>query len=332
MNEKKAILLGLVSATIFILLLSYALPAEDNYSVKNPKGNGLTKLETKHNTTPITNRENIQKTTITPTQSTLIIIGPTKQYSPIETKNIEKFLKNGGRVILADDYGSGNDLLKKLNTSARFSNHILKDPLFKLKNSKLPTVNTIKKTDLTENISSIGLNYGTILENLGNETKILALSSKNSYIADNAEANYEQNIGVGPFPVIAKIGMSDGELILLSDSSVFINSMLPKENNELLLDSLIGDRVPYLDVHHWEISPHLKIKRTLIKTGNLLSIPVLRYGLLFLVTIVIFKFGREKKEGKPEKRKKPIDATLKKHPDWDKDLLKKLEEEMENEN
>lgn len=332
MNLRKAILIGLITATAFIIIVTHSLPAEDDYSVKNPKWNGLTNLETKYNTETINPSENLQKTIITPSQSTLLTIGPTKQFTPKETKNIEKFLKNGGRIILADDYGSANNLLKQLNVSIRFSNLMIRDPIFKLKNSKLPTINNIKKSNLTENVSSIAFNYGTVLENLGTGTNILASSSERSYLTENAKAEYEQSMSVGPFPVMARKNIGDGQLVLLSDSSVFINSMIGKENNKILLDSLIGDRMAYLDVHHWKISTHLKLKRFLIRTGKATSKPIIRYSLLFLATIVIFKLARETKEGKPEKKENEIEKTLKKHPDWEKTTLEQLKQEKKNEN
>ncbi|MEA2070351.1 MAG: DUF4350 domain-containing protein, partial [Asgard group archaeon] len=80
---------------------------------------------------------------------TLVIMGPTIFYDPTETAALGYFLARGGSVLLADDFGSANDILVTLNTvlapfldqiSAQISpNETINIPLrgFKINNSLL---------------------------------------------------------------------------------------------------------------------------------------------------------------------------------------------------
>lgn len=335
MRGKEAATIGLLSAGILILALGFTFPTKCDFDVRNSKWNGLSELQSRYETVRVSNLKTLQDEVIEPSQSTLLLIGPTKPFTAEEAGEVKSFLRFGGRVVLADDFGSGNDLLEELGVNGRFSNLFLKDYVFQGGDPKLPVVENVEVFPLTENVSSISLNYATTLSGLDENSRILAQSSSFSYIVENADQRSENSEAEGPLPVLAEVEAIRGEngrLILLSDPSVFINAMLERENNRALLKSLMGGKRVYIDTDHWGDSRFSKFKEGLHGFGDLLSNPLPRYAFLLSLAVIIFKVGWGKQDEEPKVEKNELEEVSTRHPDWDKEVLRKLAEETEDGN
>ncbi len=108
-----------------LLLLALVLPnevARTPFSIYNEDWNGLSelkkmfedngaKIKTIIGSTNALNRLNETLYQADPNGSTLIIIGPTLHYDPSESIAILLYIMRGGRVLIADDFGTGNDIL-----------------------------------------------------------------------------------------------------------------------------------------------------------------------------------------------------------------------------
>jgi hypothetical protein len=88
------------------------------------------------------------------------------------------------------------------------------------------------------NVSNITSNYPTSLIVKDNSVKILASSSRFSWLSTG---NLERGSG-GSYPVIATTSSGNGTIIAIADPSIFINSMLPMTDNRLLLEKLVENR------------------------------------------------------------------------------------------
>ena len=134
------ILLG-VCALLFIL--AFATPVVVNssdFSIYNPGWNGCSDIAIKtyrmgrlqptfyfeENEMTLA-QKSFAEYDLDAESSTILIIGPKTSFSSYEIRYVRGFLKNGGVVLLADDFGTGNSLLEGINATSRFSGDLLLD-------------------------------------------------------------------------------------------------------------------------------------------------------------------------------------------------------------
>ncbi len=318
MKTKRAAVIGLAVSILTIIALGYLLSPQISFNTRNPEWNGQSKLESTTEPAEVESLSNLQPRISRPTNAVLLILGPSKEFSEVEAEKVQQFVESGGRLVLADDFGSGNDLLEKMEIDMRFSGNLLKDPVFKIKDSKIPKIFGFEKSPLVENVSSLALNSATVLEEAGPACEILARSPKSSYIGENEH---------GPFPVICRMERGKGEITLISDSSLFINAMLKRENNRKLLGNLIGGREVYLDTSHWRKSSFVQFQDALFEIYDLMDRVEIRYGSLLLLIAFIFKIGWDKRDREVEDKEEKVEEIMKRHPQWDEETLKRLREE-----
>ena len=314
MKSLSIILLGLAASVFIIFGLTLATPPTDDFDLSNPNWNGLSKFNFR-----IEPVASLSFEELSPIDSTLFLIGPSKPFSEAEALAIEAFLRRGGMVVLMDDYGSGNDLLAKLNVSVQFANIEVRDLLFRGEDSRLIKIVEVKPYAL--NVSSLTLNCATALIGV-RESEVLARSSPFSYLDENGNGLPDEGEPKGPFPVIAKIEYGEGALILISDSSLFINCMIDEGDNYALLRNLTAYKRVFIDTSHWKPSRLTLFKAKLMKSYDLIKAGEVKYTLLALLAVLTFKLKWRK-----EKEKSELKKVLKIHPDWDEGLLRKLEEE-----
>jgi hypothetical protein len=208
-----------------------------------------------------------------PQGATLILI-PYLEFTPAELEQLNSFITQGGTLVLADDYGYGNQILEYLGLKARFSGQTLLDPLCNYKNKWLPRISHLTPGSITTNTESLILNHATCLTNIETDNT-LARSSSFSFLDLNGNQTQDKDEPSGPLPVISYHNLGNGQLILISDPSIFINSMETIEDNctfiqnltaittsELLVDqshlppsNLHHTKNMLADVHGWLITP-----------------------------------------------------------------------------
>jgi hypothetical protein len=316
MNKIKfSILIGLTFAIIVGYGLTIFYPNLEDLWRENFEWNGLSKFYANSKPTKIDNLDKLKE--ITPSDTTLLFIGPSKEFTQLEANQIHEYLKYGGRVILADDFGSGNQLLKYLETPIRFDNRLLKDQFFRDKNSVMPLI-SVKKL----NINTLVFNHATALIDV-NQNDILAKSSPFSTLSTNTEIlsnDYKS------YPVIAETTVEKGKLILISDSSFVINSMINRADNKLLLSKLVRGTL-IIDESHVEKSNLTLLQELLTKVYTLLGNYEVRYGMIIGFILLIFRFNLTMQEQVLD----PIEEILKIHPEYNKDMINRLEKERRKE-
>ncbi|MFX0206845.1 MAG: DUF4350 domain-containing protein [Candidatus Hodarchaeota archaeon] len=279
--------------------------------------------------------------------SSILIIGPSLTFSDEEANYIQDFLLNGGKMLLADDFGTGNDLLKKINATSRFSTSLLIDLAYE-KKPQYGVVFDFQEHPITANVSRIMLNYATTL-NVGRNATVLANSSDGSWLDSNMNGRLDEWERKGPLPVLAVERYGDGELILLSDPSVLINLMYKYLNNSVFNENLLGylgsDRdVIMIDESHRD---ELTIFFFVVATTSILQ----KIGILFLLVLTLIIVGtkfpvriiiktRNRITGFLERLKKKksiysedetIDMVMGRHPTWDRKILTRIVMEISRE-
>lgn len=280
-----------------------------------------------------------------PATSCLFIIGPKTPFSNEEINYVHTFVSNGGRLFLADDFGSGNMLLKGLNTTSRFSRNLVLDLSFE-KNASFVALFSFSNVShpLTENISSILLNYPSSLQ-LSNNALPLAFSSDMSWLDANLNGKKDENEPRGPFPVLAVEPYGNGSIICFSDPSVLINSMDPYFSNKEFRSQLInfllqGKQHVIIDESHRDMPVPFQMGYQIISDISplfkisILLLAVIVFLVLFtsipkdLVTYLFYVMGLKEKETKRVSISSLVHELSQKHPNWDKTKIQALIERM----
>ncbi|XRP97060.1 DUF4350 domain-containing protein [Methanocaldococcus sp. 16A] len=211
-----------------------------DYSIFNTKWNGCSKFAKmvyeKGKITPLISPYNTYD--FSKMNGVLFIIGPNLDFSKYEIENIKKFLENGNTVVIADDFGTANEILKGLNLSLRISNTKVND-LFYYKNDNL--IVTCKVKNFNGNVT---LNIPAYI----NANNGIILTSSVSVSKGKQRA----------YPIMVETNYSNGKIIIISDPDIFINGMY-KFNSKFWEDFLrhINAGTYYFDeVHHSGFSPY----------------------------------------------------------------------------
>lgn len=176
---------------------------------------------------------------VDPARGTIIIIGPSKGFSKADGAFVQSFLANGGLVVLADDFGTGNSLLGQLNTTSRFTGKLVIDLAFEKKPEFAVAYNFYGPHELLSNVSLLLLNYPTAIIPSRNAT-VLATTSSASWMDMDGDEFRDSNEPAGPFPLLTVERVGKGTLVLLSDPSVLINSMSERLDNGVFVDNLLA--------------------------------------------------------------------------------------------
>ena len=169
-----------------------------------------------------------------PERVLLVIAGVEKQYLPSEVDAIEAFGARGGRVVLADDFGYGNDL--SIRHGIELPRKRLFDAAFE-ENASIVRVNATigpSRYDLRLNVPS-GTPSATC-----RDSRTFACSSNDSYLDVNGNGARDASDFGGP----VAIGWRTGNFVVLTDPSLFADAMLRQGDNERFARDLLASLLP----------------------------------------------------------------------------------------
>jgi hypothetical protein len=324
MRSREGLGLGLTVALVAVTVLTVVLPPIDDFELENPFWNGLSEVNSLLSPTRFSDLQDVEN--LSPERTSLLLIGPSKPFTDQEATSVQSYLEKGGFVLLADDIGSGDNLLSKLDVEITFSEAMMRDPLFRDVDSDLPRIMGFQASSLLSNVSVLAFNYPTALIVQDQRASILAYSSFYSYLDEDGDSFPDEEEATGPFPVFVDVAFGDGVLLVVSDSSLFINSVLGKDDNQILLTSLVGDKTVYVEDSHWRPSPFTQYKLALGQVYHYTSLPEIKYSLLVMVLLTAFK-AKWKKKGQVAEE---LETVLRIHPEWDRNLLTRLKEGRES--
>jgi len=302
---------GLVLLVVGVVVVGGFYPAVDDLWVENPGWNGLSTFY--HVVDPVRVRDLEELAGFGPLNCTLFMVGPSRGFSVGDVEAVSAFLEDGGRVVLLDDFGSGNELLDGLGLGTRFDGGLLRDGVFFDPVPEFPRL-----LNYSYGVSEeLVLNYGSVLE-VGPGARVLISSTPLSYV------NGSMGVVGGPFPVMVRVGVGEGVLFLVSDSSLWLNSMIMRGDNRALLDDvLVG--VALVDVGHSYPTRLLAFQWMLEDVYGILALAEVRYlvGVLLVLLVSRLRF-EEDSESVPDF----VGEILNQHPEWSKEQLEWLREQQ----
>ena len=351
--KKVTLYIIIVSIVLLILFFSLSAPVlttNADFSVYNPGWNGCSDLAVKTNQmgkfTPnleLENGESMQVTqkeltqySLSANDSSLVILGPKQRFTNSEAEYVHDFMKDGGIVVLSDDFGQANTLLNKLNTSSRF----IGKPVLDLSFEKKPDFGVafnVRDSEITQNVSYVLLNKPTGIVPDRNSTSYMN-TSEASWVDRNNNGLHDPGESRRHIPLLTMEDYGEGKLVLVSDPSIFINSMRSELDNRILTNNILNytsegrDNVVF-DESHREVNllqgivyrgeyPSKTITFLILIIGLGVSLFILVPGfkniILSLIMYVLSIFGPKEEE------KGLIDSLIEEHPEWDRDKLEMI--------
>jgi hypothetical protein len=266
---------------IALILVVWFLPSNDDFRLDNPFWNGSNYMKAEYQARPLNSLADLPSS---PNKETLLII-PYTSSTPTDLDRLNSFTSRGGRLIIADDYGHGNEILEYLGLEARFSGQVLLDPLVNYQNKNFPRITYVEPDPLTVNTDNLVFNHATSLLNIS-ENCTLATSSHFSFLDYNGDGTGETQEPTGPLPVISRHQLGYGQVILISDPSIFINSMDTIGSNKDFIQNIADtSSVLYIDQSHLVASELHHTRDWLQQARDILSNPIWTAVLVFAAII-----------------------------------------------
>ncbi len=221
---------------LFLLTAMPALAGADllDYDPDSPDWTGLSRFIDAGRTVGVT---------LTPTQTLdfrdldpeqpLVILYPQE---PLDVPNLIRFVSDGGRILLADDFGESEALLDRLEIQ-----RVLTDPgnlphtTYAGGNVALPIITARGRHDLLEGVGHVVANHPSVITNVGGP--VLRYDSGGGFV-------YDMNLG-------------DGKVVVVADASLFINRMLGEADNEVFA----ANALRYICRDNPSCAPRLLTKR-----------------------------------------------------------------------
>jgi len=276
----RSFLVLLTAALIVLLLLTvWFFPPNEDFRAENPFWNGTRDLSSLYAARPL---ESLSGLPPTPQGTTLILI-PYLSFDPGELAPLESFVTGGGTLVLADDFGYGNQLLEYLGLPARFANQAILDPLANHKNRQLPRISRLAPDPLTRDATSLVLNHATCLLDVA-PASVLASSSSFSFLDRNGNHTRDEDEPTGPLPVISRHRLGSGQVILVADPSIVINAMAAMDGNRAFLHNIATTGSLFIDQSHLPPSERHQTRNLLARIRGFLTTPP---GTLGLVTVLL---------------------------------------------
>lgn len=272
----QALLWALVGVFIVVLLVS-ASTSTAAFSVYNSAWDGASGVQSTATQAGVETRVALSTNAyadVTPNETVAVIIGPDQNqpYTPSERTQVRRFLENGGTLVVADDFGGGNQLLAGLGAQSRLDGRLLRDPRSYGVSTAMPIVSVVANGSVLAPSEAVMLNHGTAIATTNGT--VIARSSEFSYLDGDRDDEIDAVESLQPYPVAVREDIGAGQLILVSDGSLFINAMLnqPETDNAAFIDALIaGKTLVLIDGTHTSSVPLLHAMLLTVRSSTLLQ-------------------------------------------------------------
>ncbi|WP_276302469.1 DUF4350 domain-containing protein [Halorussus lipolyticus] len=188
----------------------------------------------------------------TPPGTVAFVLSPDSAYRSGEAGRVAEFVRTGGTLVVAGDFGPhADDLLGSVGASARLDTGRLRDGYSNYRSPVMPVATGVANHSLVAGVESVTLNHATAVTPNGATT--LVNTSDYAYLDTNGNATLDRSESVRSYPVATVESVGAGRVVVVSDPSVFINAMLDRPGNRQFARSLLADhRTLLLDYSHVE--------------------------------------------------------------------------------
>lgn len=334
------LLLALVSTVCLAALIASATSTAA-FSIYNAAWDGTSDLQESAETVG-TESSVILNTTAyeraSPNQTVAVVLSPDESYTLREVERMSEFVRAGGTVLIAEDFGpQGNELLRALGVDSRVDGRLLRDERHYYRSPDLPIATNVSESNLTQGVEQLTLNHGTVVdpETTGNAT-ILVQSSEFAYLDRDGNRQLDDDETMSRRPVLVREEVGNGTVLVASDPSMFINAMMDRPGNRGFAENLFAshNRV-LLDYSHVSGQPPLALALLVFRKTPLLQTVLGLLGIGVALgwyrvdwdQLSVSRFdprdrGRSSIQGMD---RDALRAYLQdQHPDWDEDRIDRI--------
>jgi hypothetical protein len=215
----------------------------------------------------------------------LLVIAPSRQPKASEISAYRTFLDRGNILFIADDFGTGNSILRGLGSRIIILDGNLSSIDREYGDPYIISVNRRANGSVETQAKTLVLNRAAALD--GGEP--LFITSLLSWIDENGDKRINADEIMGQFPVMSEEQAGKGTLVVLSDPSIFINSMQGSEkpgDNSLFIRGLTGsNRTVLIDQMNSRTYDAEGISEILHLIRTTITIELLVLALLVLIVV-----------------------------------------------
>jgi len=274
--------------------------------------------------------------TVLANKSIAFVLSPDQRYSELAAGDVSTFVRSGGTLLVAADYGEhGNDLLAAVGVDARLNGTPLRDEQKAGPSPAFPRATATANHTYTDGVDTVVLNHGTSIE-VGTATPLVS-TSEFSYLDTSRNQALDESEVLQRRPVVTIEPLGEGHVIVVSDPSIFLNAMLDRGDNEAFLRELLGahQRV-ILDVSHTNAVPPLIATQLAIQesglllfVGGTLSILAVVFGGELSGKSTWLSRQRQQTVQPPSPSADEIAAAIRdRHPDWDDERVERVTDSL----
>lgn len=291
----------LVAAVLALLLIAGKLfLSEASFSPANPAWDGVSSVMT-DSVKPLYGFDQLPPDGL---YNTLLIVGPSINYTSDDAWQVQLFLQRGGRVIVLDDFGTADGLLRSISSPIAIEHSPVCQDIDFYKKATFPVVSHVENSSLTANVSQLVFNHPALLQVSGDAT-LLARTTTMGWLDLNDNGILDGDEKFGSYPLVARAPRGAGELFVAADADLAINSMQDMGADRLLIGNILQSGTVYLDVAHGQQVPPLAWLYYTIKYNVAVQIlfALLTFiaGYAYLMRGRIFR-RREPEESRPDTR------------------------------
>ena len=229
-----------------------------------------------------------------PRNTLYMAVGPERPYTGPEIKALQDFIKRGGRAVILDDRGVVNPFIENFGIRITgypvYDQYYLKSPPFLLMEVNVRAFSGVVLTDMPTTVES---RYALVWAHTSEEGWI---DFNMNGILDPEASPLEVK---GSYPLVVEYNpfftenSSVGNIIVISDSSIFMNDLLPRANNTAFLKTLVqymlprGGKVIVDESVHRPPSAHSSLLRGLLRALLYLQITGVSWSLSILVLLLL---------------------------------------------
>lgn len=239
------LLLYALTGTLLIAVVIAASTSGAAFGAYNPAWDGtgdVRDIAATHSETTVTLDKDAY-TTAQPNQTLAVVLAPTSPYDSADAAPMRQFVENGGTLLVADNFGpttddppSGNTLLENVGATARFNGALLRDEQNYYRSPALPVAQPVTDHPYTTGVDEVTLNYGTAV--VPNDAEPLVRTSAVAYLDVDQSGDLTGDEELARYPVVTVESVGDGQVIAVSDPSIFINGMLDRDGNTAFATAL----------------------------------------------------------------------------------------------
>ncbi|AQL42266.1 hypothetical protein BV210_05855 [Halorientalis sp. IM1011] len=276
---------------------------------------------------------------VDPDGTVAVVLSPDREYGTDEAAAVRSFVRDGGTLVVAEDYGSnGNELLDAVNASARVDGRSLRDERNYYRSPALVDATNVSDELAADGVESLTLNHGTAVH--PNGSTVLVATSPYGYLDGNQNGELDDSESLRSHPVATSESVGEGRVVVVGDPSVFINAMQEREGNSAFVRTLVDedDRV-LVDISHGEPVPPLAMAVLVLRETPLAQLLVGTSAIFALAVWTtrpsLLERGRTRlarlrghrpafEDDGVVSREAVLEHVAARHPEWDRDRVERL--------